>query len=285
MPSHTFSPRERAAGHFGDEDQGRALYPELFDPLIDRLLATAQPDGGFAASDEARAANRIVHRLIRCINDKNSQQPRRWHRVKYLADYRWVIHEARDFDLDLNELRDAVREYLQLPWMHTPALDWLCADVLTWTTYKAVAEARTFESEGYWNSTVYVSKEEPGLESAGKLLLIWLAKWGVWAGVLYWLYEKTGVVGLIIQIALTLPYVGIRLQKKRKVRRMMAAMQRVYACLDSRAVAWSVVAREMEDARKLGAWWPGELWQLAEARALSSINEPQHAASRSAGAA
>lgn len=280
MSSRTFSPREQAAGYFDDEEGERKLYPELFDPLIDRLSASVRPDGSFAAAKEARAANAIVRGLIRCIKDRVSREPRRWRRVEYLADYRWIVSETRDFDVNLDDLREAVRAYLEHPWMHTPALDWLCADVLTWTTYKAVAEARTFESEGYWNSSVYLSKDEPGIESAGRLLLIWVAKWGAWTGVLYWLYEQTGVVGPVIQIALTLPYVGIRLQKKSKVQRMMAAMQRVYACLDSQSVPWSIVAREMEDARNRGAWWPGELWQLVEARAQVPARERRQVANQ-----
>lgn len=258
-----------AAMFFGPKDGPRELYPEIVDPLVTKLLATRQADGQLGDAEDAHRAHAILRNIADCIRDAETHEPRRWQRVNCWADYRWAIHEASEFEINLNALRSAVAAYLDHRWMHTPAADWLCADALAYETYRATAQSRIIDAEGFANARIYLGKEKPGFKTMAELGGTWLAKWGIWAAVLAWLYTKTGWIAPTIQLALTVPYIVVRWRRKNKTWRMTNAMVRVYRCLDTTSISWSTVAREMEDARKLGAWWPGELWQLVEERAAT----------------
>jgi hypothetical protein len=255
---------------FGHDGGPSGRYPGIVDPLVTKLLASRQPDGQLGDAEEARKAHVILRNIAHSIRDAETHDPRRWQRVNCWGDYRWAIHEASEFEINLGALRHAVGAYLDHCWMHTPAADWLCADALVYETYRATAQSRIIDAEGYANARIYLGKEKPGFSSMVELVGTWIVKWGIWAAVLVWLYTKTGWIAPTIQLALTVPYVAFRWRMKSKTRHMTNAMVRVYRCLDTTAVSWSAVAREMEDARKLGAWWPGELWRLVESRAATA---------------
>ncbi|MDD3020393.1 MAG: hypothetical protein PHX61_05355 [Alphaproteobacteria bacterium] len=190
------------------------------------------------------------------------------HRNKvFLEDALKRWHTDADFNRD--ELREGVAEYIRDPDLQDDWLDWYCADLLCFMELFSTIKDTRIQVHG---QLAHMFQNVGGSQSHLIQMVIFIFKWAVWLFYLVWIFEKGDEVAYATVTVLMLgtiyvQYVKLSLWRKRS--KIIEAMYRVYAVLQTPTFSWNVLWREMEDARKLGAIWDGEFWRLVEMRIKS----------------
>ena len=243
------------------EEYLRNLYPDVVDPLVDRLLSTADEGDQAQQGENARRASAILHDLLGAILDgrrRHERVRRRWEHQRPI--YAHVT--TSDYEIDISQFLAASTRYQEHAWMHTEYLDWLVADVVIWAVYRETVLDEFWSLEGVWGFAFLSDIEASRLKITGLQLLSWAAL----AFGLYWAYKHIGAWSAVTLFAVIVGWQIVRLRLRAKALSRLNPIIRVYNCLRGNVVAWAVVASEMEDARRKGTQWPAELWRLVDLR-------------------
>lgn len=237
------------------------VYPEVFEVLRKRL---ANDNEGFARFEHLA----IVDRLLDCVHSKDGNPMFWWHSGGRSSDGSPAsyIQAIDTIDIFGTELRQAVAQYINTPEVHTPYLDWWCANTLTFTEIGAFSHSVVTNLQGVF---AYVGATQGLKWVAASYLwrtLKFLLLWGGWLFVALLISQSFGSVAVGTWVAATAALQVYRLRARMKIAKLFAQMHVVYRSLSTQTFSWRVLGRELEDARKLGAVWPSELWKLVEIR-------------------
>lgn len=81
-----------------------------------------------------------------------------------------------------------------------------------------------------------------------------------------WSTDSWGPLAGVGMTALTITYQIRRRLKRGKVLELLNSMARTYQLFETPSFSWEILWRSMDEARRLGAVWLGELWKLVELR-------------------
>lgn len=213
----------------------------------------------------------VIHeKSVKIIKRKESPKGegffRWWHQTN--AD---VLREIKkkDFGFSREQLRAATAYYIKRPEMQDDWLDWYCADLLCFMELSATVNATRIQAHGLLS---YVFGLLQGWSSILGIIgqcAVFIIKWLIWFFIIFSLYKEDngfGYAAIAIVLLLTAYIQCKKMLFLRKGAKTIEAMERVYAVLDTTTFSWNVLWQEMEDARKLGVIWDGELWRLVEIR-------------------
>jgi hypothetical protein len=187
------------------------------------------------------------------------------HRHDHMLEY---DIRKNNIDIDNETLCNGVSNYLKNPNIHNEWLDWYCADVLIYNELiNTLRTCRTFNNGIFSTLLIDYGGAIGKVAGYGLKLILFLIKWGVWLSALLFAINTEETIGYVFAIALfvtTLLVQGLKFHRKQKIGKLLASMIKTYATLKSNTFSWSILWEEMNDSRKLGAIWSGELWKLVE---------------------
>lgn len=178
-------------------------------------------------------------------------------------------NEKKDFCFSREQLRAATAYYIKRPEMQDDWLDWYCADLLCFMELSGTVHATKIQAHGLLNYVFGLVQGWPSVLGIIGRCAVFVVKWLIWFFVIFCLYKEDSDFGYAAITIIFLLTVYVQIKKiffLRKRARIIEAMERVYAVLDTTTFSWNVLWQEMEDARKIGAIWDGEFWRLVEIR-------------------
>jgi len=255
-----------------DSGYARKLYADVYGKIVWLAEQEAEKSG-----EDVEVLKELAYEVLDDLFGNvvgGDRKPIRWrHQFRHgqLVTHDEMFSRVYDYGFHRAELRSAVAEYLKHPWMHTPFLDWFCADTLTFSEYLGTVHVFYTRRKGILRSVAIQTRTLFGATAWAVAGAVWrflrfLVKWGIWLVALLVLGDVTGLVGPLVQIVLTTVWFGLRVFSASKANRLLNAMLDAHRVFDTTTFSWKVAARELETARQLGAKWDGELWKLVEAK-------------------
>lgn len=265
------------------DSETRKIYREVYDEIEQIVKGKAV---GMTATLEF--ANEILFDLLTSITDAGSPRtdrfprgtPIRWRhlcankRYPSYPNHLKMLDESLQYGIQGDQLRDAVSQYLDCPWMHTKFLDWFCASTLAYSEYIGYADKCFLTRLGIESWVMLHDSKLPLSARLSKVrkrrLMRGLGKWGVWLAAAYVLGFFSGVIGPLILVVITIFWVRSRIREEKKrdevQDRLLDAMQKAYLLFEPTGFSWKMAYDDLYGAREIGVVWPNELWRLVQAK-------------------